>query len=220
MGMTLEDLFSKVKLGEQLELPVVLKADVSGSIEAIRGMLDKVGTEAVKVKIIHTGVGGISESDVLLAGTSGGIILGFNVRPDTSAIRKAKDKSVEIKTYTIVYNLVDDIKKAMAGLLKPDSIEKAMGRAEVREVFSVPKLGSIAGCSVVDGKINRNDLVRLVRDGVVTFQGKLVSLRRFKDDVKEVQAGYECGIGIENFNDIKVGDIIETYTIELVAREL
>jgi translation initiation factor IF-2 len=219
-GMTLEDLFSKVKTGEQLELPIVLKADVSGSLEALRGMLDKTSTDKVKVKVIHTGVGGISESDVLLASTAKGLIIGFNVRPDTVATNRAKDNGIEIKTYTIVYNLVDDIKKAMAGLLKPERVEKVMGRAEVREVFTVPKFGSIAGSTVIDGKITRNDQARLVRDGIVVFESKISSLRRFKDDVREVQTGYECGIGIENFNDIKVGDLIEAYIIEEKAREL
>ena len=219
-GMTLESLFSKVKLGEVKELPIVLKADVSGSIEAVQGMLEKVNTDEVQVKVIHTAVGGISESDVLLASTANGLIIGFNVRPDTVAIQRAKEKGIEIKTYSIVYKLVDDIKAAMGGLLTPDEVEKSMGRAEVREVFSVPKLGNIGGCTVVDGKITRNDLARLVREGVVVYEGKLGSLRRFKDDAKEVASGYECGIGIENYNDIKVGDVIETYTIEKIAREL
>lgn len=219
-SMTLESLFSKVKLGQLKELPIVLKADVSGSIEAVEGMLEKVNTDEVQVKIIHTGVGGISESDVLLAGTAKGLIIGFNVRPDTVALQKAKEKGVEIKTYSIVYKLVDDIKAAMSGLLSPDEVEKSMGRAEIREIFSVPKIGNIGGCSVIDGRITRNDLARLVRDGVVVYEGKLGSLRRFKDDVKEVKSGFECGIGIENFNDIKVGDVIETYTIEQVSREL
>ena len=219
-GMTLESLFSKVKLGQTKELPIVLKADVSGSIEAVQGMLEKVNTDEVQVKTIHTAVGGISESDVLLASTAKGLIIGFNVRPDSVAIQKAKEKGVEIKTYSIVYKLVDDIKAAMSGLLSPDEVEKSMGRAEIREIFSVPKLGNIGGCTVVDGKIGRNDQARLVREGVVVYEGKLGSLKRFKDDVKEVATGYECGIGIENFNDIKVGDVIETYIIEQIAREL
>lgn len=219
-NMSLEALYSKVRMGEVKELPVVLKADVSGSIEAIKGLLDKTSTEEVKVKVIHSAVGGINESDVLLANTAHGLIIGFNVRPDSVATQRAKEKGVEIKSYSIVYNLVDDMKKALGGLLAPTEVEKSMGRAEVREVFSVPKAGNIAGCSVVDGKISRNDQVRLVRDGIVVFDGKISSLRRFKDDAKEVASGYECGIGIENYNDIKVGDIIETYVIEKVAREL
>lgn len=219
-NLSLEALFSKVRMGEVKELPLVLKADVSGSIEAIRGMLDKVNTDEVKLKIIHTGVGGVNESDVLLADTANGIIIGFNVRPDSTASQRAKEKGVEIKSYTIVYNLVDDMKKALAGLLTPEEIEKAQGKAEVREVFGVPKIGNIAGCSVTEGKISRSDLVRLVRNGVVVYSGKISSLRRFKDDAKEVAAGYECGIGIENFNDIKTGDIIEAYTVEKIAREL
>lgn len=219
-GMTLEELFSKVKQGQVHELPIILKADVSGSVEAVKGMLEKASTKEVKVKIVHSAVGGISESDVLLAGTAKGIIIGFNVRPDSVASQRAKEKGVEIKTYDIVYNLVDDVKKAMAGLLQPDRIEKQTARAEVRNVFSVPKAGNIAGCAVVEGKISRSDQVRLVRDGVVVYTGRISSLKRFKDDVREVAQGFECGIGIENFNDIKVGDIIEGFVVEEVARAL
>lgn len=219
-GTSLEDLFKKAKNEAVIELPIVLKADVAGSIEAIKNMLEKTSTDEVKVKVVHAAVGGVNESDVLLASTAKGIIVGFNVRPDTSATSRAKEKGVDIKTYTIVYNLVDDMKKALSGLLTPDKIEKPMGRAEVREVFSVPKFGNIAGCMVQDGKISRTDQVRLVRDGVVVYEGVIGSLRRFKDNVKEVASGAECGIGIENFNDIKVGDVIEAYVIEEVAREL
>jgi translation initiation factor IF-2 len=203
-----------------LELNVVLKADVMGSLEALRGMLEKAATPEVKVKVIHAHVGGISESDVLLAGTSGGIVLGFNVRPDTTAMRLAKERGVEIKTYTIIYELLDDVKKAMGGLLKPTLKEVVNGRAEVREVFSVPKLGSIGGCAVIDGKITRSDQCRLIRNGTIIYTGKFASLRRFKDDVREVASGFECGIGIENFNDIKTGDIIEAFIIEEIAQKL
>lgn len=219
-ALTLEELFAKVQKGQIQELNVVLKADVSGSIEALKGMLEKAATSEVKVKVIHSNIGGISESDVLLASTSGGLVLGFNVRPDTSAMRTAKERNVEIKTYTIIYELLDDVKKAMAGLLKPITREVVNGRAEVREVFPVPKLGNIAGCSVVDGKITRSDSCRLIRNGTIVFQGKFASLRRFKDDVREVASGFECGIGIENFNDIKVGDVIESFIIEQVAQTL
>jgi translation initiation factor IF-2 len=217
-AVSLEELFAKAQKGQVLEFNVVLKTDVSGSVEALRGMLEKAATPEVKVRIIYANVGGISESDVLLAATSGGVVLGFNVRPDTSAIRLAKERHVEIKTYTIIYELIDDVKKAMVGLLKPVTREVATGRAEVREVFSVPKAGNIAGCSVIDGKITRSDSCRLIRNGVIVYQGKFGSLRRFKDDVREVANGFECGIGIENFNDIKIGDIIESYIIEEVAR--
>ncbi|OFZ19067.1 MAG: translation initiation factor IF-2 [Bdellovibrionales bacterium RBG_16_40_8] len=219
-AVTLEDLFAKIQKGKVLELNVVLKADVTGSLEALRGMLEKAGTDEVKVKTIHSHVGGISESDVLLASTSGGVVLGFNVRPDTKALQIAKERNVEIKTYTIIYELLDDVKKAMGGLLKPTLKETVTGRAEVREVFTVPKVGNIAGCSVVDGKVTRSYQCRLLRDGTIIYTGKPSSLKRFKDDVREVASGFECGIGIENFNDIKVGDIIETFTVEEIARKL
>lgn len=219
-NMSLDALFTKVKLGEVKELPIVLKTDVAGSIEAIKGLLDKIESEEVKIKIIHSAVGGISESDVLLAGTAGGIILGFNVRPDSSASNMAKQKGVEIKTYQIIYEMVDEVKLAMSGMLSPDIVEKENGRVEVRDVFTIPKIGTIAGAFVLDGKVNRNDQVRLVRNGKVIYTGKISSLKRFKDDAKEVAAGFECGIGIENFNDIKVGDIIEAFTLEEKARAL
>lgn len=218
--MTLEQIFSKVKAGAAKELSVVLKADVAGSLEAIKGMFEKAGTEEVKVKIVHSGVGGISESDVLLAGTAHGLVLGFNVRPDGSAQKLAKEKNIEIKVYTIIYELIDDVRKALGGLLAPEIVEKSLGRAEVRNTFSVPKSGVIAGCSVLDGKIARSNQLRLVRDGRIVYQGKVSSLKRFKDDVKEVASGFECGIGIENFNDIKVGDVIEAFEVESIAREL
>lgn len=218
--MSLEDLFSKVKTGDLKELPVILKSDVAGTNEAIKSSFEKINTDEVKVKVIHSGVGGISESDILLASTSGGLVIGFNTRADSSAQRLAKEKGVDIKSYNIIYNLLDDIKLAMAGLLSPDIVEKAQGTAEVRDTFTVPRIGTIAGCFVTDGKINRADLLRLVRDGKVIFEGKVSSLKRFKDDVKEVASGYECGIGIENYNDLKVGDIIESYVQEEVAREL
>lgn len=217
--MTLDQLFSKVKTGDTKELALVLKADVAGSLEAVKGLLDKQGNDEVKIKLIHGAVGGINESDVLLASTAQGIIIGFNVRPDGGASRLAKEKGIEIKSYSIIYELIDDIKKALSGLLAPTVTEKEMGRAEVRNVFNVPK-GTIAGCFVQDGKIARNSTLRLVRDGKVIYTGKLASLKRFKDDAKEVAAGFECGIGIENFNDIKVGDVIEAFVKEEVVREL
>ncbi len=218
--MSLEQLFARVKTGDVKELSLVLKSDVAGSLEAIKGMVDKLATEEVKVKIIHSAVGGITESDVLLASTAKGVIVGFNVRPDSGATRLAKEKGIEIKTYSIIYELIDDLKKALSGLLAPSVVEKAMGRAEVRNTFVVPKMGTIAGCFVTEGKIARNQLLRLVRDGKIIFEGKVGSLRRFKDDVREVAAGFECGIGIENFNDIKVGDVIESFVKEEVSREL
>ena len=218
--VSIEELLLRVKDDGVKELPIVLKVDVAGSIEAVKGMVRKVETDEVKVNFIHTTVGGVTESDVLLASTSGGIVIGFNVRPDSQASSKAKEKGIEIKCYRIIYELVDDIKAIMSGLLDPDIIEKETGKAEVRETFSVPKMGMIAGSFVIEGTISRNDLVRLVREGRVLFEGKIGSLKRFKDDAKEVASGYECGIGIENYNDLKSGDVIETYRKEEVAREL
>lgn len=218
--MSLDAIFSKVKSGDLKELNVVLKTDVVGSLEAIKGLLDKLGTDEVKVKVVYSGVGGISENDVLLASTVNGLIIGFNVRPDTVAQRVAKEKSVDIKSYSIIYNLADDIKAAMGGLLDPDVVEETLGSVEVREVFSVPKIGTIAGCFVTDGKVTRNSMVRLLREGRIVYSGKISSLKRFKDDAKEVQTGYECGVGIENYNDIKVGDIIEAYHTKEIVRSL
>lgn len=217
---TLEEIFAKATRGDVKDLAVVMKADVAGSLEAIQGMFSKISTPEVKVKIIHAAVGGISESDVLLASTAKGLIIGFNVRPDTSAMQAAKSKGIEIRTYSIVYEMMDDMKRIMSGMLTPDIVEKVMGRAEVRNTFSVPKIGMIAGCFVSDGKIQRSNLARLIRDGKIVFEGKISSLKRFKDDAREVATGFECGIGIENFNDVKVGDVIEAYTKEEVARSL
>lgn len=218
--MSLEDIFAKATAGDIKELPIILKADVQGSLEALNGMFSKLNSNEVKLKIIHSQVGGITESDVLLASTAKGIVVGFNVRPDGGATTAAKRAGVDVRTYTIVYELMDEMKKAMSGLLQPDVVEKQMGRAEVRNTFSVPKIGVIAGCAVLDGKIQRSNMARLVRDGKIIFEGKISSLKRFKDDAKEVAEGFECGIGIENFNDIKVGDVIEAYVKEEVAREL
>ncbi len=218
--LSLEDIFSKVKAGDVKELALVLKADVQGSLEAIQGMIAKLTTAEVKTKIIHTGVGGINESDVLLAHTAKGIVLGFGVRPDSGAQAKAKQLGIDVRTYSIVYEMVDDLKKAMSGLLTPDVVEEVTGKVEVRNTFTVPKIGLIAGCFVTEGKVARNNMVRLIRDGKIIFEGKLASLKRFKDDAKEVATGYECGIGIENFNDVKVGDIMESYIKKEVAREL
>ncbi len=218
--VSLEDLFAKMKLGDVKELPIILKTDVAGSIEAIRGMFDKLGTSEVKIKVIHTAVGGINESDILLASTAKGIVVGFNVRPDGGASNAAKREGVEIKTYSIVYELMDDMKKAMTGLLAPTIVENQLGRAEVRNTFSVPKIGMIAGSFVADGKITRQAQVRLVRDGKIIYTGKIGSLKRFKDDAREVAAGFECGIGIENYNDLKVGDVIEAFLTESITREL
>ncbi len=218
--MSLEQIFSKVKAGDVRELNVVLKADVAGSLEAIKAVLEKMGNQEVKIKLVHTAVGGISESDVLLANTSNGLILGFNVRPDAGAQRMAKEKGIEVKTYSIIYEMQDDLKKALTGLLAPEFVEKILGRAEVRNIFVVPKIGTIGGCAVVDGKIARNASVRLIRDGKIITEGKISSLKRFKDDAKEVAQGFECGIGIENYNDLKPNDVIEAFIKEQVARAL
>lgn len=218
--MSLEDIFSKVKSGDVKELAIVLKADVHGTLEAISGMLAKLSTSEVKARIIHAAVGGVSESDVVLAHTAKGVVIGFNVRPDLSAQAKAKQMGVDIRTYSVVYELVDQIKAAMEGLLSPDVVEEVMGRAEVRNTFSVPKIGVIAGCFVLDGKVQRNNMIRLLRDNKIIYEGKIGSLKRFKDDAREVASGYECGIGIENYNDIKVGDMMEAFIKKEVAREL
>lgn len=218
--VSLEDLFAQIQEGEVKELNIVLKADAQGSIEAIRKSLEELSTDEVKVKIIHAGVGPITENDVMLAAASNAIIVGFNVRPDSAARKAAEREKVDMRTYRVIYDIVDEIKKAMQGLLQPEEKEVYLGSAEVRATFKVPKVGTVAGCYVKDGVIRRNANVRLVRDGVIIYDGKIASLKRFKDDVREVQAGYECGLGLENFNDIKVGDIIECYTIETVEREL
>jgi translation initiation factor IF-2 len=219
-GVSLEDLFANIQAGAVKDLPIILKTDVAGSSEAIKGSLEKLSTDEVKVNIIHSAVGGITESDVLLATSAKGIVLGFNVRPDLSAQKIASSNGIEVKIYSVIYELIDDVKAALSGLLAPDIVENTLGHAEVRELFKVPKIGTIAGCYVTDGKMHRTNLVRLVRDNIVIYEGKMFSLKRFKDDVREVAAGYECGIGIENFNDIKVGDVIEGFEKKEVAREI
>ncbi|OFZ18038.1 MAG: translation initiation factor IF-2 [Bdellovibrionales bacterium GWB1_55_8] len=215
--VSLEDLFAKIQAGDVKELSIILKADVFGSVEAIRDSLTKLSNEKVKVKVIHSAPGGITESDVLLATASNAIIIGFNVRPETKARQIAESEHIEIKCYSIIYELIDEVKNAMVGLLDKKKVEKFLGRAEVRQTFSVPKIGVIAGSAVIDGKIVRGANVRLLRDSRVIFEGKMSSLRRFKDDAKEVATGYECGIGIENYSDLKPGDVIEAYQIEMIA---
>lgn len=217
--VSMEAIFDKLKAGAVKEFPIILKSDVAGSAEAIKGMFEKLASSEVKLKLVHSAVGGINESDVLLASTANGIVVGFNVRPDGGAQSQAKRLGVEIKLYTIVYELMDDMKKALSGLLTPESKETQLGRAEVRNIFNAPKVGTIAGCSVVDGKIVRSAQVRLVRDGKIIYTGRLGSLKRFKDDAKEVAQGYECGMSIENYNDLKVGDVIEAFQMESIARE-
>ena len=198
------------------ELPLILKCDVQGSVEVLTDVLNKLSTEKVKVRILHSGAGAVTETDVLLASASNAIIIGFSVRPERKAQELAEAEGVEIRLYTVIYNVANDIKNAMIGLLEYKTQEKYLGRAEVRDTFRVPKFGFVAGSHVLDGIIKRNAEVRLLRDNVVVHEGKIASLRRFKDDVGEVKSGFECGIGFEGFSDIKVGDIIEAYTIEKI----
>jgi len=217
---SMEDLFAKAQAGDLKELRIILKADVYGSVEAVRDSLIKQSTDKVKVKVIMAATGGITESDVMLANASNAIIVGFNVRPETKARALAEAEQIEIKSYTIIYELLDDVKAAMGGLLDKKKVETYLGRAEVRQTFTVPKAGTIAGCFVIDGKVVRNAQVRLLRDSRIIFDGKLSSLKRFKDDAKEVAQGYECGMGLEGYNDIKIGDLFEAYQVDMVAQEL
>ncbi|HCC31800.1 MAG TPA: translation initiation factor IF-2 [Marinilabiliales bacterium] len=218
--ISLEDFFAKSQGQEIKELSIVVKTDVHGSLEAVTESLNKIVSEKVKVKVVHSAVGGISESDVLLASASHAIIIGFNVRPETMALNVAKSEGVDIKLYKIIYEMVNDVKLAMQGLLAPTKKEKYLGRTEVRQVFSISKVGSVAGCYVVDGNIARSAHLRLLRDNVVIYEGKVSSLKRFKDDVKEVAQGFECGMNIEGYNDVKTGDVIEAFEIELIQTSL
>jgi translation initiation factor IF-2 len=219
--VNLDDLFSQVKEGAVKELGVIIRADVQGSAEALADAVERLGAEAVKPHIILKGVGGITENDVQLASASNAIIIGFNVRSEAKAAALAERDGIEIRTYNVIYEALNDIKAAMEGLLEPTFKERVLGRAEVRKVFMIPKAGAVAGCYVTDGVIARSSTgIRVVRDGVIVYEGKLGSLRRFKDDVKEVQAGYECGLSVENFNDIKSGDRLEVYTLDKVLAKL
>ncbi len=217
---TLEQLYAMMQAGELRELPVLLKADVKGSAEAIQAALLKLPQTKVKLKILATAVGGISESDILLASASKALIVGFNVRPDAKSQAEAEKRGVEVKTYTIIYELIDDITKAMEGLLDPVSKESVTGRAKVRNVFNISKAGTVAGSFILKGKVQRSNQVRVIRDGRVVYTGKVSGLKRFKDDAREVAEGYECGISVENFNDIKVGDILETFIVETSSASL
>jgi translation initiation factor IF-2 len=218
--ISLEQLYARIQQGEAKELKVIIKGDVQGSVEAVKDALTKLSTDACRLVVIHTAVGGIIESDISLASASDAIVLGFNVRPEPKASTLAESEGVDIRLYNIIYDAVADIRDAMEGLLAPTLREKHLGRVEVRETFSVSKVGMVAGCYVQEGKVTRGAQVRLVRDNVVVWQGKMSSLRRFKDDVREVTTGYECGIGLENYNDIKVGDIIEAFEMEEVKTVL
>ncbi|MEJ2589526.1 MAG: translation initiation factor IF-2, partial [Deltaproteobacteria bacterium] len=220
-GLTsLDDLFDRIKEGDVKELNIVLKADVQGSAEALKDSLTKQSTEEVRLNIIHSGTGAVTESDVMLASASEALIIGFNVRANPRVVEIAEREGVTIRYYDVIYNVIEDVRLAMSGLLEPVVEERVIGRAEVKEIFRVPKIGVVAGCQVTDGYVTRNAKARLLRDEVVAFDGKIASLKRFKDDVKTVQTGYECGIGLENFNDIKPGDVFEVYEEEEVAAEL
>jgi translation initiation factor IF-2 len=217
--LTLESLQQQIAEGSVKELPIVIKADVQGSAEVLADTLTKLSDEKVRIRIIHSGVGAINESDVLLASASNAVIIGFNVRPDRNAESLAERESVDIRHHSVIYNVTDEMRKAMAGLLEPSFKEVRLGSAAVRNIFKVPKFGVVAGCMVSEGRITRSGetQARLLRDNIVVYEGKIGSLRRFKDDVSEVKAGFECGIGFERFNDIKVGDVIEVFTMERVA---
>ena len=217
--VSLEDLYSQIKEGTVKELAIIVKADVQGSVEAIRQSLEKLSTDDVKVRVIHGAVGAITETDITLATASNAIVIGFNVRPDSNAIAASEREKVDVKTYRIIYDAIEDVKSAMVGMLEPEYKEVVLGKAEVRETYKISNVGTIAGCYVLDGKILRNSDIRVIRDGIVIFESSLASLKRFKDDVKEVAAGYECGLSVEKFNDIKEGDIIESFKIEAIKRK-
>lgn len=217
--VSLDDLFEKIQMGEVKELNVVIKADVKGSIEAVKQSLTKLSVDEVRLNVIHDGVGGITDSDVMLASASNAILIGFNVRPTLSAIDLAKREKVDLRTYRVIYDAIEDIKSAINGMLEPTIKEEVIGRSEIRAVFKVSGVGNIAGIYVLQGKITRNCKVRLIRNDVVIFEGDVSSLKRFKDDVKEISFGYEGGLGLENFNDIKEGDIVESYILKEIRKE-
>jgi len=220
MRGSLEQMMNQLKTAGRKEFPLVIKGDVQGSVEAIVGALEKLSTDEVAARIIFSGVGGITESDVTLAEASGAALIGFNVRAHKEARESAEQAGVEIRYYDIIYNLVDDVKKAMSGLLAPTVRETMLGNATILEIFKVSKVGSVAGCRVTDGTVERGANVRLIRDNVVVHQGKLSQLKRFKDDAREVVAGQECGMAFENYQDMRVGDVIECYRVETVQRTL
>lgn len=218
--ISLDDFFKQMQNTGMKELNLIIKGDVQGSIEALSQSLLRLSTSEVKVNVIHSAVGAITETDIMLASASNAIIIGFNVRPDVKARKYGEDEKIDVRLYRVIYEAIEDVKKAMVGLLEPEYREKYLGRAEVRATFKVPNVGTIAGSYIIDGKLQRNADIRVLRDSVIIYEGKLASLKRFKDDVKEVVEGYECGIGVKDFNDIKEGDIIEAFTMEEIAREL
>ncbi|ACD52052.1 translation initiation factor IF-2 [Clostridium botulinum] len=217
--VSLEDLYSQIKEGKVKELGIIVKADVQGSVQAINQSLEKLSTDDVKVRVIHGGVGAITETDITLATASNAIVIGFNVRPDNNAVAQADKENVEIKTYRIIYDAIEDVKSAMIGMLEPEYKEVILGSAEVRETYKISNVGTIAGCYVLNGKLQRNAETRVIRDGIVIFESSLSSLKRFKDDVKEVNTGYECGLTVEKFNDVKEGDILECFMMEAIKRK-
>ena len=212
--VTLDNLFSQISQGERKELPIIVKADVDGSVEAVRQSLEKLTNEEVSVRVIHGGVGAVSESDVMLANASNAIIVGFNVRPDPGAKESAERDNVDVRYYRVIYDAINEVGDALKGMLAVKTREKELGRAEVRQVYKVSSIGTIAGSYVLDGKLTRSALIRVVRDGIIIADDKISSLKRFKDDAKEVMTGYECGISLMKFADIKEGDIFEAYEIE------
>ena len=209
--MSLQDLFANIKDGSVKDLNIILKADVQGSAEALKASLEELSNDEVRVRIIHAGVGAINENDIMLASASNAIVIGFNVRPDINTRTSAEQKGIDMRMYRVIYECIDEVKSAIKGMLAPKFKEEILGTAEVRQVFKVSGVGTIAGCMVKDGKVQRAAKVRIVRDGVVIHEGEISSLKRFKDDAREVATGYECGIGIDRFNDVKEGDIIENY---------
>jgi translation initiation factor IF-2 len=216
--VSLDDLFDQMQQGELKDLNIIIKADVQGSVEAVKQNLEKLTNEEVRVRVIHGGVGAINESDVMLASTSNAIIVGFNVRPDVTAKALAERNKVDMRMYRVIYECMEEIESAMKGMLAPKYKEVELGRVEVRQVYKISNVGMVAGSYVLEGKVNRNAKVRLVRDGVVIYEGEIASLQRFKDSVKEVAAGYECGITLEKFTDVKVGDIFECYEMQEIER--
>ena len=212
--VTLENLFSQIEEGEVKELSIIVKADVQGSVEAVKQSLEKLSNEEVRVRVIHGAVGAVNESDVMLANASNAIIVGFNVRPDPTARDQAERDGVDIHLYRVIYDAIDDVKSAMKGMLAPKIREVDLGRLEVRQVYKISNVGAVAGCYVQSGKITRGSKIRIVRDGIIVGDDELDSLKRFKDDVREVAQGYECGVSLQKFNDIKEGDIFEAYILE------
>jgi translation initiation factor IF-2 len=218
--ITLEDFHALLESGEKHELNVVLKADVQGSVDVFQSSLAKVGNEQVRVKLIHGGVGGINESDVVLASASEAVIIGFHVTASPRAQKLAEQEGVDIRTYRVIYEAIEDVRLALEGMLTPDSREVVLGHVEIRQLFRSSQYGTIAGCYVLDGEVSRGSAARVTRDSVIAYQGRIATLRRSKDDARSVSAGFECGIKLENFEDVKVGDVIEVYRVETVARTL